>query len=111
MDDVSQGIPFKINDLQEGERYIKKGQTLFPCPSSVSISNIINLPPDEEVVTMLAKPMARLVLEYDFSIVTKSGFGVQPAEAEATRLVSKYTSVPVPKLYHANFKTEYNGFI
>ena len=111
MVDASQGVPFWTNHLQEGKRYIKKGQTLFPCPSSVKISNIINLPPDEEVVTVLAKPMARLVLEYDFSIVTKSGFGVQPAEAEAMRLVSQYTSVPVPKVYHTNFETKDNGLI
>lgn len=62
MDDASQGVPFQVNNLQEGGRYIKKGQTLFPCPSSMNISNIINLAPDEEVVTVLANQWPGLFL-------------------------------------------------
>ena len=111
MVDVSEGVPFRTQNLQEGNRYIKKDQTLFPCPSSVNIVNFFDLPPDEEVVTVLAKPMARMILEYDFSIVRKSGHGVRPAEAEAMRLISKYTSVPVPEVWETHFSSEYHGFI
>ncbi|KAB8214223.1 hypothetical protein BDV33DRAFT_196274 [Aspergillus novoparasiticus] len=65
----------------------------------------------EGVVTVIHKLCARVVLEYDFSFVTKSGFGVRPAEAEAMRLISKYTSVPAPKVYHTNFSSEYKESI
>ena len=44
------------HNLQEGNRYIKRGQTLFPSPSSVNIFNFFDLAPDGEVVTVLAKP-------------------------------------------------------
>ena len=111
MVDASEGVPFQIQNLQEGKRYIKRGQTLFPCPSFVNISTFFDLAPDEEVVIVLGKPMGRIILEYDFSFVTKSGHGVRPAEAEAMRLISKHTSVPVPEVYYTKFISEYNGFI
>lgn len=111
MTDISEGVRFSKQNLKEGNRYIKRGQTLFPCPSSVDASTFFDLAPDEEVVTVLCKPMGRIILEYDFSIVTKSGHGVRPAEAEAMRLISKYTTVPVPKVYHTDFSDEYDGFI
>lgn len=102
MVDATEGVHFGIQNLQEGNRYIKKGQKIFPCPSYVNIDNISELAHDKDVVTMLAKPMAKLILEYDLSIVTKPGFGIRPAEAEEMRLISKYTSVPAPKVYHKN---------
>lgn len=111
MSDVSKGVPFCVQNLQQGGRYIKRGTTLFPCPSSVNISSFFDLAPGDEVVTVLAKPMARLVLEYDFSVVIKSGHGVEPAEAEAMKLVSRHTSVPVPKVYDTNFKDINKGSI
>lgn len=83
MMDISKGVPFQTQNLQEGKQFIKRGQTIFRCPFSVNASNFFNLAPDEEVVTVLGKPMGRIILEYDFSLVTKSGFGVLPAEAEA----------------------------
>jgi hypothetical protein len=51
---------------------------LLPCPSFENPEDILKLPADEDVITVLGKQWARLVLEYDFSIVRKSGFGVQP---------------------------------
>jgi hypothetical protein len=98
MTDPSGGIPFVMQNLQEGDRYIKKGNILLPCPSLEKPEDILKLPADEEVITVLGKQWARLVLEYDFSIVRKSGHGVRPSEAEAMRLVSKHTSVPVPEV-------------
>lgn len=53
----------------------------------------------QEVITVLAKQMGRLVLEWDFSWVTKTGFGIRLPEAEAMRLVFKHTGVPVPKCF------------
>ena len=41
----------------------------------MNASNFFNLALDEEVVTVLGKPMGRIILEYDFSLVTKSGYG------------------------------------
>lgn len=111
MVDVSEGVPFQTRNLQVGSRYIKKDQMLFPCPSSVNAGNVFELAPDEEVVTVLDKPMGRIILEYDFSLVTKSGHGVRPVEAEAMRLISRHTTVPVPKVYQAGFSSEDNGFI
>ena len=105
-------FPFKHKiSEKESNTSIKRGQTIFPCPFSVNASNFFDLAPDEEVVTVLGKPMGRIILEYDFSLVTKYGFGVQPAEAEAMRLISNYTSVPAPEVYHTDFSTEDNGFI
>lgn len=111
MVDATEGVLFGIQNLQEGNRYIKKGQKIFPCPSYVNIDNIFELAPDEDVVTMLAKPMAKIILEYDFSIVTKPSFGIRPAEAEEMQLISKYTSVPAPKVYHTNSSSEDKSFI
>jgi aminoglycoside phosphotransferase (APT) family kinase protein len=47
--------------------------------------------------------MGRIVLEHDFADVTKYGHGIRPAEAEAMRLVSKHTSVPVPEVLFTKF--------
>lgn len=92
MTDSSGGVPFHIRNMREGNRYIKSGTTLFPCPSSTDISN---LRPDQEVITVLSKQTGGIVVEHDSTYVTKSGERVRPAEAEAMRLVSKHTSVPV----------------
>ncbi|KAB8210130.1 kinase-like domain-containing protein [Aspergillus parasiticus] len=100
-----------MQNLKQGNRYIKKGGKLFPCSSSVNTSTFFDLAPEEEVVNVIHKLCASIVLEYDFSFVTKSGFGVRPAEAEAMRLISKYTSVPAPEVYHTNFSSEYKGAI
>lgn len=96
MANPSDGIPFLLENLRQGHRYIKIGKTLFPCPPSADISD---LPLDQEIITVLSKQMGRIILEHDFSYVTKSGHGVRPAEAEAMRLVSKHTSVPVPEVF------------
>ncbi|KAF4221952.1 hypothetical protein CNMCM5878_007504 [Aspergillus fumigatiaffinis] len=107
MTDPSGGIPFRMQNLQEGNQYIKKGNALLPCPSFEKPEDILKLPADEEVITVLGKQWARLVLEYDFSIVRKSGHGVQRPEAEAMRLVSKHTFVPVPEVISTHFDDDY----
>jgi aminoglycoside phosphotransferase len=103
MTDSSSGVPFLIENLREGDQYIKEGNTLYPCPSSVDISS---LPPNQEIITVLSKQIGRLVLEHDFSYVTKSGYAVKPAEAEAMRLVFKHTAVPVPEVLFKSFDTD-----
>lgn len=102
MSDLTGGIPFKAKYLQIGSRYIKRGQTLFPCPGPV---NILDLPPEDEFVVVLNKTMTgNLVLEHDLSCVTKSGYGVRPAEAEAMRLVAKNMGTSfVPEVIFTSF--------
>jgi hypothetical protein len=109
MTDPSGGVPFGMQNMQEGNRYIKKGNTLFPCPAFKNIEDVLGLPPDEEVITVLGKQMGRIVLEYDFSYVTKYGYGVRPPEAEAMRLVSKHTAVPVPEVIFTDFDHDYGS--
>ncbi|KAF4166919.1 hypothetical protein CNMCM6936_005828 [Aspergillus lentulus] len=58
MTDPSGGIPFVTQNLQEGERYIKRGNILLPCPSFEKPEDILKLPPDEEVITVLGKQYA-----------------------------------------------------
>lgn len=41
--------------------------------------------------------------------MAKSGHRVRPAEAEAMRLVSKHTSVPVPEVIFTNFDHDYRS--
>lgn len=53
--------------------------------------------------------MGRLVLEHDFSYVTKSGHGVRSAEAEAMRLVFQHTSVLVPEVLFKSSGPNYGG--
>lgn len=106
MTEPSGGIPFRMQNMRKGNRYIKKGNTLFPCSS---LENISDLPPDQEVITILSKQIGRIVLEHDFSYVTKSGHGVRPAEAEAMRLVAKHTSVPVPDVTYTKFGQDYGS--
>ncbi|PLN79019.1 hypothetical protein BDW42DRAFT_173849 [Aspergillus taichungensis] len=104
MTSPSDDIPFLVENMREKNRYIKIGETLFPCPSSV---DILSLPPDQEILTVLSKQMGRNILEHVFSYVAKFGRGVRPAEAEAMRLVSKHTSVPVPEVFFTNFSPDH----
>ncbi|RAK96386.1 aminoglycoside phosphotransferase family protein [Aspergillus ibericus CBS 121593] len=102
--DESDGIPYAWQNLNPGQRYIKvDNKMLFPCPPDV---NVLEFPPNKEVITILAKQMARLVLEIDFSIVSKSGHGVRHSEAEAMKLVFGHTSVPVPEVIVTSFDGE-----
>ncbi|PLB34074.1 uncharacterized protein BDW47DRAFT_134666 [Aspergillus candidus] len=71
------------------------GKTLFPCPSSVDIAT---LPADQGIITVLSKQIRRIILE-----------GVRPAEAEAMKLVSKHTSVPVPGVFSAKFGPDHGN--
>ncbi|KAJ5804933.1 kinase-like protein [Penicillium riverlandense] len=105
-------VPYELQNLHKGHQYIKDGNFLLPCQSSV---NPLDLQAGQEVVTVLEKQMGRLVLEWDSSWVTKSGFGVRSAEAEAMRLVSKHTDVPVPEVHLTDFSldeevTDRSGF-
>lgn len=100
MVDYSNGVPYSLNNLQPGNRYIKEGDTLYPCPSPV---DIFSLPSSQEVIGVLSKQLGRLVLEYDTSWVVKSGFAVKPAEVEAMELVSKHSCVPVPEVFFKHF--------
>ena len=93
--DDCRGIPFQWENLRSGERYIRVDKMLFPCPPTV---NVLTFPPNKEVITVLGKQMARIVLEHDFSYVSKSGYGVRTSEAEAMKLVFEHTSVPVPEV-------------
>jgi hypothetical protein len=63
----------------------------------------LSLPAGQEVINVLDKEMGRLVLEWDFSWVAKSGFGVRPAEAEAMTFVLERTDVPVPEVIFNEF--------
>jgi aminoglycoside phosphotransferase len=94
------GVPFRDKYLEQGKRYIKQDQTLYPCVSPV---DLWNLPPGQEVVTVLHNQMGRTVLEFDFSFIYKYAPGMRPAEAEAMRLVSEQTSVPVPEVLSKGF--------
>ena len=96
----STGVPYEQQNLRKGHQYIKDGNILLPCQSPV---DPLSLQPGQELITVLEKQMGRLVLEWDCSWVTKSGFGVRPAEAEAMRLVSKHTNVPVPEVLFTDF--------
>lgn len=89
------GIPYEQQNLHKGHQYIKDGNILSPYPSSV---NPVDLPGSKQVVTVLDKQMGRLILEWDFSWVTKSRVGARCVEAEAMRLVFSHTDVPVPEV-------------
>ncbi|KAL4915960.1 hypothetical protein BDW62DRAFT_212266 [Aspergillus aurantiobrunneus] len=89
-------IPFQRANLRLGERYIKMDKILFPCTPTVDVLTFVS-PPNKKVIKVLSKQMARIVLEHDFSYVSKSGHGVQTSEAVATKLVFEHTSVPVPE--------------
>ena len=99
----SAGVRYEQKNLHEGHQYIKEGNILLPCPPSV---DLLSLKADQEVIIVLAKQMGRLVPEWDFSWVTKTGFGVRRPEVEAMRLVFKHTDVPVPEVIFTNFSPE-----
>lgn len=106
MSETTTGVPSLVQNYQEGNRYIKENQLLYACPSPV---DILSLSPSQEVITVLSKQIGRLVLEHDFSYVTKSGHRVRPVEAEAMRLVSQHTSVPVPEVLFKIFGPDYGN--
>jgi hypothetical protein len=95
------GVPYGVENLHQGDHYIKEGDIIIPCLSSV---HPLSLSAHQELITVLAKQMGRLVLEWDLSWVTKTGSGVGPAEAEAMRLVFTHTDVPVPEVIFTDFK-------
>ncbi|GAB1198429.1 hypothetical protein APSETT444_007748 [Aspergillus pseudonomiae] len=98
--DHSTGIPYQWSNLRIGERYIRVGKMLFPSPPTV---DVFTFPPNKQVIKVLDKQMARVVLEHDFSYVSKSGYGIRTSEAEAMKLVFQHTSVPVPKVLVTRF--------
>lgn len=99
----SNKIPYDQQNLEKGHHYIKNGNFLLPCQSPV---NPLDLAAGQEAITVLDKQMARLVLEWDSSWVTKSGFGVRPAEAEAMRLVFQHNEVPAPEVLFTEFSPD-----
>ncbi|OJJ76237.1 hypothetical protein ASPBRDRAFT_401142 [Aspergillus brasiliensis CBS 101740] len=106
MDETSEssGVPYKWRNLQPGKRYIRiDEETLFPCPSDFTEADILKFPPNKQLISVLDKQLARLVIEIDSSIVVKSGCGVRSSEVEAMKIVSKHTSVPVPEVIMARF--------
>ncbi|KKZ65090.1 hypothetical protein EMCG_01330 [[Emmonsia] crescens] len=105
------GVPFTLTNLHEGESYIMRDEMLFEysLPPNPPV-NPEDLPTDGEVITVLAKQMGRVILMYDYSYVSKTGRSVRPSEAEAMRLISKYTSIPAPKVVYALF-SDTNGDI
>ena len=105
MASLSNGVSFTFPNIRQGHRYTKNGMTIFPFSPSGGI------PVDHELLTILSKSSGRAVIEYDLNCVVKNGFEVLPAEAKAMRLVSKHTSVPVPKVYSTNFTSPRNGAI
>jgi hypothetical protein len=106
MTDSLSGIPFELQNLHEGERYIKLDTALFKCSSSAGYGE---LHPDGEVITVLSKQMGRLVLEHDYSYISKSGTSVRHPEAEAMKLVLKHTSIPVPEVIFAQFSKDHGS--
>lgn len=106
MDDSSEGELFILKNLHQGHRYIKKGAMIFPCPASTTPDDLY---PNEQIITLLGKQSGRLVIQYNFVLVVKSGRGVRPAEAEALRLVSHYTSVSAPELFLSSFSPDFGS--
>ncbi|KAL2829273.1 kinase-like protein [Aspergillus cavernicola] len=112
----SRGFPYQWCNLYPGKQYISvNNKWLYPCPPTAAP---LPLPPDQEVIKVHRKHIARIVLEHDFSIVSKTGFGIRPPEAEAMKLVIQHTSVPVAKVVWADFtgseidnNPEYKGTI
>ncbi|KAJ6147311.1 kinase-like protein [Penicillium chrysogenum] len=100
-------VLYEDRNLHKGHRYIKKGNTLLPCPSSV---DPLSLEAGQELIHVLDKQMGRIVIEWDASWVTKAGFGVRSAEAEAMRLVSKNTEVPVPEVLFTDFRVDCDDY-
>lgn len=105
--DQASGVTYHVGNLEAGKQYLKVDNMLFPCPSTVDVSA---LPPNQEVLKVIAKQMGRVVLEHDFSYASKSGFGVRQSEVEAMELVSEHTAVPVPEIMMAGF-SGYRGNI
>lgn len=79
---------------------------IFPCPASTTP---VNLPPNEQIKTILDKQSGKIVIQYKLLFVIKSGGGVRPAEAEALKLVSDCTSVPVPELFLFTFSPNHGS--
>ncbi|OJD18931.1 hypothetical protein ACJ73_08680 [Blastomyces percursus] len=55
----------------------------------------------KDVMTVLSKQGGRLVLERDYSYVSKGGTAVRRFEIEAMKLVAKRTSVPLPEVIYS----------
>ncbi|KAK2787593.1 hypothetical protein FQN53_005043 [Emmonsiellopsis sp. PD_33] len=99
MVDPTQGIPFVPWKLQVGETYVNRDGMLFEYTPVGSEE----LPADGELITVLAMQMGRVLLIRDRSYITKSGPSVRRLEAEAMKLVAKYTSVPAPEVIYTRF--------
>lgn len=100
-----EGIPFKLRNIHEGESYVNRDGTLF----RYSPLTPGQLPVDGEVITVLCKQMGRVLIMHDYSYASKSGQSVRSVEAEAMRLVSKHSSVPVPEVIYGLFDGGYGN--
>lgn len=80
---------------------MKDGDFLIPCQTPV---HPFDLEAGQQAITVLDKQMARLVVEWDRSWVTKQGFGVRPSEAEAMKLVFEHNKKTlVPEVLFSSF--------
>ncbi|ODM18687.1 hypothetical protein SI65_05304 [Aspergillus cristatus] len=75
-----------------------------------SITNHDNLPIHQEIITILGRQTGKLVLDYDSTLATKSGFAVKRNEVEAMNLVSTHISIPSPKVISTKLSPD-NGII
>ena len=73
MDDSSGGELCIPQNLHQGHRYIKRRVMIFPCAASTTPDN---LPPNEQIKTILDKQSGRAVIQYNLLFVIKSGGGV-----------------------------------
>lgn len=103
MSDPSNGVPSQAESLKKGNRYFKRGQTVFLCPDPLDIST---LSPRNEVITVLSSRDGKLVVNHDSSYVTKLGYRVRRAESEAMNTVAaqKRTTVPLPWVKSTSFR-------
>ncbi|EAS30335.3 phosphotransferase [Coccidioides immitis RS] len=94
---LEDGVPFAYENLHVGETYLKLDKTLFRITPDAKKG-----PPLEgDVITVLSKQGGRLVLERDYSYVSKGGTAVRRFEVEAMKLVAKRTSVPLPEVIYS----------
>ncbi|KAM5472338.1 hypothetical protein MauCBS54593_002929 [Microsporum audouinii] len=94
---LEDGVPFSYGNLHVGETYLKLNRKLFKIPPDAKKE-----PPLEgDVFRVLSKQGGRLVLEREYSYVSKGGTAVRRFEVEAMKLVAKHTSVPLPEVIYS----------
>ncbi|EAS37582.3 uncharacterized protein CIMG_12600 [Coccidioides immitis RS] len=94
---LENGVLFAYENLYVGETYLKLDTKLFKIPPDAKKELLL----EGDVITVLSKQGGCLILEQDYSYISKGRMAVRCFEVEAMKLIVKHISVPLPEVIYS----------